>query len=313
MAVRKRLATLALVVSAAACGGSSKNQSPHVSAPLDTSVPPVLIAGSAMFAPGEYLEFEVKWKGLAGGSTQIIAGEPGVENGRRALVIRSITTTEGIVAVFKRMREELTTVIDIDSGAPISSQNAVEEGRDLRRIDVAFGDRAYLLEHAPPDDPRETWKQAIPDDGPWAHDLHSILAHLRAWDPPLGTRGYAFVQSARTFFRFDVVAAGRERVETDAGTFEATRYEGIGKALDKKGAPTGLTREMKFWISTGDLRIPVKLLSETEYGDVYAVLTEHRPGSSTIRATAPTSPPRGRSERPSGTPPAPTASAPSTR
>jgi hypothetical protein len=279
-------------------------------APVDRSVPATLIAGDAMFVPGEYLSFKVKWKGFAGGSTQIISGQPGVEGGRNALVVRSITATEGLMAVFKRLRDELTTVIDVDSGAPISSQNAVEVGRDLGRIDIAFGDRMFTVDQASTASSRESWKQIIPEDGPWAHDLHSILAHLRAWSPPLGSRGFCYVQSAKSFFRLDVVAAGREVVETDAGDFEALRFEGVATGLDRLGKPlaSGLTRKMSFWISTGDERIPVKLLSETQYGDVYAVLVEYRGGGAPITSGRP----RGRRGPPGDTRSARTESEPST-
>lgn len=277
MAVRDRLAAMALV-GAVACGSSPKSVSDAVKP--DLSVPPQLIAGKALYVPGEYLSFDVKWRGFAGGSTQMIVGQPGVESGRNAVVVRSITATEGLVAVFKHLRDELTTFIDLDRGAPLRSQNYIESGSDLRRIEVEFGDRGFSVEHAPPGEPRESWKQKIPEDGPWAHDMHSILAHLRAWNPASGSRGYAYIQSARSFFRLELVAAGRDVVDTPAGEFEALRYEGIAYALDRDGRPhpSKLTRKMRFWISTGPARLPVKLLSETQYGDVYAVLAEYRSG-----------------------------------
>lgn len=284
MAVRVRFAAaMVLAVACSTCGSSSKRTQPP--AAVDESIPAHLLGGEALYVAGEYLSFKVKWKGFAGGSTQIISGQPGVEGGRNAIVIRSITATEGLVAVFKRLRDELTTVIDLDSGAPISSQNAIESGRDLRRIDITFGDRMFTLEHAPSDGPRESWKQVIPDDGPWAHDLHSMLGHLRAWDPKPGARGFGYVQSARTFFRFDVVAAGREAIETEAGSFEAMRIEGVAKALNRNGAPLKepLERKLTVWISTGAQRVPVRLQAETEYGDLYAVLVEHRPGTRIVR------------------------------
>lgn len=275
MGVRDRLAALALV-GAAACGSSTKSVSEAVSP--DLTKPASLIAGQSMYVPGEYLAFKVKWKGFAGGSTQIIVGEPGVESNRNIVVVRMITSTEGLVAVFKHLRDELTTFVDVDSGAPVRSQNTIESGREQRSIEVEFGDRGYAVEHNPPKKPREAWKQQIPEDGPWAHDSLTILAHIRAWNPPLGSRGFAYIQSARTFFRLELVAAGVDAIKVPAGTFEAVRYEGVATALDREGKPlrSGLKRKMVFWIGTGADRLPVKLLSETELGDVYAVLTERR-------------------------------------
>lgn len=275
MAVRDRLA-LVLVGAAAACGSSSKSVSESVQP--DLSAPAQLIAGSSLYVPGEYLAFKVKWKGFAGGSTQLLVGQPGVESGRNAVVVKSITATEGLVAVFKHLRDELTTFVDLDSGAPIRSQNHVESGRDARQIEIEFGDRGFSVDHAPSDGPRQSWKQKLPEDGPWAHDIHTILAHIRAWNPPLGTRGYAYVQSARMFFRLELVAAGRDVVKTPAGEFEAIRFEGTAISLNRKGAihESKVRRKMRFWISADPARLPVKLLSETQYGDVYAVLTEHR-------------------------------------
>ena len=274
--IRRRLAPLVLLGLVWSCSSSTRSVSESVKP--DLSAPAQLIAGTSMIVPGEYLSFKVKWKGFAGGSTQMIVGKPGVESGRNAVVVRSITATEGLVAVFKHMREELTTFIDVDSGAPIRSQNTVEEGREARRIDVEFGDRGFAVEHSPPGGPREAWRQKIPEDGPWSHDIHSILAHLRAWNPPLGTRGFAYIQSGQMFFRLELVAAAVDVVATPAGEFEALRYEGIATALNRQGEPheSKLRRKMQFWIGTDRARLPVKLLSETQYGDVYAVLAEHR-------------------------------------
>lgn len=278
MSARGCIAAIATGLAIAACGASSGPRAPAAAPNL--SVPPVLIAGDALHFPGEYLAWKVKWKGLAGGSAQLVVGEPGVVDGRRAIIVRSISQTEGLVAVFKHLRDELTTVVAVDSGAPIRADEVVEEGKSSERLEVRFQDGGYRLARRTGGAVKPPFSQAVPADAPFVQDLNSILAHLRAWSPAPGARGYFYIQSGRSFFRTELLAVGTEVMDTPVGKLDTVKIKGTARLLAMDGKPPHepVVRHMSLWFSTDPQHLPVKLLAETSYGDVYAELVEHRPG-----------------------------------
>src|SRR5688500_3759921 len=79
------------------------------------------------YLPGEHLEWEVRWVGVLVGRVQLAAGQPGVVEGRRALVVRSVATSDGALAVAKRGQMELVTWIDLDRQRPFAQAGSFDE------------------------------------------------------------------------------------------------------------------------------------------------------------------------------------------
>ncbi len=247
---------------------------PSVPPPPDPGAAPVQLGAESLFIPGEYLSWQVKWKGLAGGRTQLVVGQPGTLEGRKAIIIRSETRGDGLLAVFRHMRDELTTIVDLDDGAPIRSEGIVEEGRDVAQVEVVFADAGYeaLLRE---DGEEKRWKQVVPE-GSHADDWQSAFAFMRLWNPEPGTRGYFYAQSGRSFYRVEVAAAGVEELRLELGTFDCQRFEGEARKLDKLGArvPDVEPRRFSLWFTDDDRHLPVRIVADTSFGDVHAELLE---------------------------------------
>jgi len=271
-----RLAVAALLLSTASCRGSSF-ESRTLLPPPDPSATPVELGHESYIVPGEYLAWSVKWRGFDGARTQWIVGDPGTLEGRRAIIAKSETRGDGLVAVFKHVRDELTTVIDLDHGRPTSNSGVLESGRDVERLEVTFsGDRFDVALRENSEDPKQ-WEQRVPDPNAHADDLHTAMAHLRRWSPPAGTRGYLFAQSGVSFYKIDVAADRRETITTEAGTFDTVRLEGTAHLLTRNGKPPKTPRDRRFtlWFSDDDYHLPVRIVAETTFGDVYAELAEY--------------------------------------
>ena len=257
----------------AACG-SKASEKPSVPPPPDPSVAPAHLGGDSLFIPGEYMAWQVKWKGFAGGRTHLVVGEPGTLEGKKAIIVRAETRGDGLIAVFRHLRDEVMTVVDLDQGAPIRSEGTVEEGRDVVQVEVEFGAGSYdlLLRK---DGQEKRWKQVVPE-GARAKDWLSALGFMRIWNPEPGTRGYFYAQSGRSFYRVEIAAAGVEEVRLELGLFECQRFEGAAHRLDKQGAPVpnAEPRLFSLWLTDDDRHLPVQILAETTFGDVYAELLE---------------------------------------
>src|SRR5690606_22697225 len=70
--------------------------------------------------PGEAMAFQVQLGGVLVGEAQLAVGELGEVDGRSAIVVRSRAATAGAVALVRNIVDEATTVIDADTGRPLS-------------------------------------------------------------------------------------------------------------------------------------------------------------------------------------------------
>lgn len=73
-------------------------------------------------------------------------------------------------------------------------------------------------------------------EGERSFDTHSMVALLRAWNPPRGTRGWFDARAGTITFRDDVVAARRELLPTRDGKLPAVRIEAAA-AVTVCGSP----------------------------------------------------------------------------
>jgi len=270
-----KMAVLLALLTAGGCRSSFEKRT--LPPPPDSTAEQAQLTNESLYVPGEYLAWSVKWKGLSGGVTRWVIGEPGMLDGRKTIICKSETRGDGLIAVFKHVREELTTVIDLDHGGPSRSASIIEEGRGVENLDVSFNGLSYHAKmRIKGDDQERTWEQAVPDGKGHTDDLHTAMGHLRLWNPPTGTRGYLYAQSGQSFYKVQVVAAGREQIRTEAGDFATVRMEGTADLISWRGIPPKKPKQRRFtaWFSDDDYHLPVRIVGETAFGDVYADLAE---------------------------------------
>ena len=58
--------------------------------------------------------------GVLAGEAAFAVGEPGDVDGRPAITVRSRLASAGAFALIKDVRDEMTTVIDLERGLPLS-------------------------------------------------------------------------------------------------------------------------------------------------------------------------------------------------
>src|SRR5690349_12006342 len=108
----------------AACAGADAMTAPPAPAPAAKP----LAANDVGLTPGETMAFEVRIAGIVAGEAQLAVGEIGEIEGHRAVVVKSRAQTVGAAALVKHIVDEATTVIDMDSGRPITVETLVEQG-----------------------------------------------------------------------------------------------------------------------------------------------------------------------------------------
>lgn len=258
------------------CGGTSASGSvTETGAPAG---PPVRLGEIApFFVPGETMVWEVSLHGVIGGEAVLAVGDPGAVDGRTAIVVRSRVETVGAAAVLRKVRDEVTTSVDLTTGRPIQHQADLLFGDKHTVLETEFVADGYRLGYVRNGAPRRTNRQTVPVEDV-IHDGHSVIGTLRAWEPEPGARVYFYGLGGKRLWRNTLHFAGRESVTTAMGTFPALRIEGVARRLTSQldNDPKKKPRYYTLWISDDADRLPLRVTARTEYGDVKVELIEHR-------------------------------------
>lgn len=191
--------------------------------------------------PGEVMEYEVTLRGITVGRVQVAVGEPGEIDGRRAIIVKSGGASAGVVALLGELTWEMTTTIDLETGY------ALEEVETFSAV-VAGTKKS--------DDTTHAWSH---DDA--RHNLHSASAALRGWHSQIGERISLDVYVGGSTLDVWLDDVAREAV----GDTPAVRY--VGRALD--------TFDVSIWISDDEDRVPLRVTTETKFGDIGVALVRY--------------------------------------
>jgi hypothetical protein len=228
--------------------------------------------------PGESMSYEIHLAGVLAGEAQLAVGEVGLVDGKRAVVVHSRAATAGAVALIKKVVDEATTWIDVDTGRPIKLDTVIEMGDDKRVTakatfegtiaDVVFKRSTETNEHRLRID---FGLQAL-------HDTHSAMAHLRGWRATPGTSRSVFVVGGKRLWRVDMTYVGSETIGSALGNRKAVVLE--GRSLRARRNLTlesnRPSRSFRVWLSDDADRVPLKVAAQTELGEIVMKLVDYQ-------------------------------------
>jgi hypothetical protein len=295
-----RLVVVALAAAAgagacAACGGSGRSTAPLVLADPGGagSAAAAAAPGEAPFAsPGERMSYRLAIHGVEVAAFAIAVGEVGDVEGRAAIAVEAGVQSTGIGALFKQVRTEFASWIDVGTGRPVVSRvtetagadNPAIEVSEVRYVDLKPG--AVPIAMTAPDGTQTVEDQVIEGVEVW--DVPSILFQLRGWDADVGAELSAQVVRSRYVWRGRFRIAGRESRSTELGQIPTVRVEGIARRILRDGTwePKGDQRAFTIWITDDADRVPVLIVGHTDFGDVRMEIVEYAAGQGNLRARA---------------------------
>ena len=264
-------AHLWLLVLAGCAGAEAMTLPPPKPAPVT-----VAPASEVGLNPGESMTFEVRLGGVLAGQAQLAVGDLGDFDGHRAVVVKSRAETAGAAALIKKIVDEATTTIDMDSGRPLKLDTLVEQGGVTTTATAAFVGSVANITYNKSDDPKpHTFK--VDFGQVTVHDTHSAMAQIRGWRPSPGTSRTVFVVGGRRLWRVDVRYVGTETIGSSVGNRRAIHFDGASyRARANFGVESEKpARTFSVWLSDDADRVPLKMLAHTELGDVTMDLTEY--------------------------------------
>lgn len=226
--------------------------------------------------PGETMAFEVQLGGVLVGEAQLAVGDIGMIEGKRALVVRSRAATAGAAALVKKISDEAMTVIEADTGRPMSVETMVQTGPKTATAKATFtgnvADITYTTYAS-----KEPRKMKVDFGTKPLHDAHTAMAQLRGWKATPGTTRTVYVVGGRRLWRVDVKYVGEETIGSALGNRRAVVFDGTGfRARPNLTAEPGkAARTFRVWLSDDADRVPLKVVAKTELGDVVMELVDY--------------------------------------
>jgi hypothetical protein len=241
--------------------------------PTPAKVEPVTAIG---LNPGESMAFEVKLAGVLAGEAQLAVGEVGTYEGHRALVVKSRAATTGAVALIKKVIDEASTTIDVDTGRPLVFESLFAMNDKSTTAKAKFvGNRAEITYQR--NDETKTHTMRVDYGQVTPYDAHSAMAVLRGWKATPGTTRTVYVAGGRRLWRVDVKYAGDTTIGSALGNRRAIRFDGASfRARANLSVESERpARTFSVWLSDDADRVPLRVSASTELGDVVIELTEY--------------------------------------
>jgi hypothetical protein len=222
------------------------------------------------------MAFEVSIGGVTAGEAALAVGAPGETDGRRLIAVRSRVATVGAAALFRRVVDEATTVLDMESGRAVQLDTDVEYGDNRYAATARFAGGLVDV---------EWWRKGSENKGSVhfdfkdqvPHDAHSAMAEIREWRAPIGARRTVWVIGGRRLWRTDLTVGPKETIGTKLGNRPAFRLDGTAYRArgDLRVDATKKARKFTVWVSDDADRVPLKVRASTELGDVTIDLVDY--------------------------------------
>lgn len=226
--------------------------------------------------PGESMTFELSLGGILGGESALAVGEPGIVDGREAIVVRSQISSAGALALVRKVQDELTTTIDLATGLPATASADILFGVKRYHHDATYdGGKVELISHT--GDPSKLRHVHYDFSPALAHDAHSAMAAMRMWEGTAGEERRLYLVGGRKIWQTDMTWIGVETIGTKLGNQQAVRLDGISVRVNKRlvAEPGKPPRTFSVWMSDDGDRAPLLVLAHTELGDVKFELTSY--------------------------------------
>jgi hypothetical protein len=266
-------ASVWLLVALAGCAGAEAMTLPQSAKPgaVETTTNQVGLN------PGETMAFEVRLGGVLAGEAALAVGQLGDFEGKQAVVVKSRAATAGAAALIKRIVDEATTVIDMQTGRPLQLETFVEQGGKTTTAQAKFNGTIADVTYKRSDDP-DPHNYKINFGAQTVHDTHSAMAQVRGWRAAPGTTRTVFVVGGRRLWRIDVKFVGTETIGSALGNRRAVRFEGASfRAKPNFTVETDKPmRTFTVWLSDDADRVPLKVLASTELGDITVDLVDYQ-------------------------------------
>jgi len=215
------------------------------------------------FAPGEVLNFNVRWQFLTVGSASMEINDIVDLNGRKAYHIITRASSAPFFDTFFKVRDVNESWMDTESLSSLQFISHISEG-NYRKDETVIIDQ-------------ESRKFTITESGKtgdvpaWVKDVLSSMYYLRTRDLAVGREYSIDAHSGDKSWPLMVNVTGREKVKTPAGEFTCWVVE---PAIREGAGIFKASGKLKVWLTCDEKKLPVLMRSKVKVGAIEARLVE---------------------------------------
>jgi len=243
--------------------------------------------GPPLVTPGERMTYRVQLQGVELASYELAVGDVTDVGGKKAVVVQGHAKAVGLVKMVANIDDKFTSWIDVTTGRPLrfttdeyatkseDIEHSVADiaGRKGEMLPIAF----HMNDQAETPEPQ---KVQLPE----VWDYNSFLVALRAWEGGAGSKVTAEVLRSRFLWHVEMTIHGKDKIPTQIAQLNevpALRFDGHTYKLTRQGGkfPDSDERDFSVWISDDAGRVPLKIVTRTDYGDVTMEITDYQAGS----------------------------------
>jgi hypothetical protein len=229
------------------------------------------LAATPPYGPGERMALSISYLGLRVGVATISSAP--AEDGLLPVLLEARTV--GVGAIYK-LNERITSVLDPVTGLPVRSRLDADEGgkkhQELTEFDRTSGTATVRRESTNRQGTLQVKTDVVPVPQN-ATDLLALVYRLRVLPLAPGDRRSFPVVAGNKLREVMVAVQGREKIETEAGTFSTLKIRvptAFGGKFEEKN-PT------EVWLSDDPRRIVVRLSTDFAIGHAVAELKSYTP------------------------------------
>lgn len=211
-----------------------------------------------VFESGEEIVYALSWLGVVGG-TATMTVVPSADTIR----FTSLAQSEGFLGRLYPVRDEIESVVDRDSFATLRFAKELDErGRSKNEVTLLDLEKG-VAHHEGAEIPVE-----IP-----IYDPLSSIYYLRTLDLTPGKTHMLSLIADGKVYQLEVNVLRRETLRVDGSTFDTVLVE---PKMRRGGIFRDENRRLLIWYTADQRRVPVRIRSELEFGNITATIRTSR-------------------------------------
>lgn len=212
------------------------------------------------FGPGEVLTYTVSWLKIEGGEMSLTTARETTPDGVPLHRITLLANSNDYVSKFYPVRDRYETWVDARDFQPVRFEKHAREGRyesdEVEEFDLEKKVGAWRDVRLP-----------LPDR---VQDVISSFYYLRSQPLVVGSDVAVELFSRGKIYRLSAAVQAKERVETEAGVFDAVRVQPAMR--ETESAEDRNKGKLFLWFSDDERRLPVMARTVLPIGSVTARL-----------------------------------------
>ena len=213
---------------------------------------------SRVFESGEEIVYSLSWLGVVGGTATMT-----VDPSAKTIRFYSLAESQGFLGKLYPVRDEIESVVDRSSFSTLRFEKELDERGRVKTEVTVVDPKKGIARHE---------EKEIAFEAPIYDPLSSIY-YLRTLDLTPGKVHLLTMIADGKIYELEVDVIRREKLRIDGTVFDTILVE---PKMRRGGIFRDENRRLLIWYTADERRVPVRIRSELEFGNITATIRSSR-------------------------------------